>query len=201
MGWSILSDEAAESGRQQSNFPWKNKGIQWRYMQKSKWSLPYKGRVQGLCCSRCRCFANETECPILTSSTLDKCVWPWFIWGSWWKCHNSERSSKNAHCKRSMLDTMSYQWNCCDFPEQWFMLERQLLPYLMILSKLLYPAKHRSCPLYSNGSITSIFAHVLPLSPSYIIFMGKNVFWIAGYGYTVCLHGYVMCTFIMLSRG
>ena len=46
MGQSFLRDKAAELDRQQSSFPWKNKGIQWQYMQEFKRYPPYKYRVQ-----------------------------------------------------------------------------------------------------------------------------------------------------------
>lgn len=146
-------------------------------MQEFKWYPPYKYRVWGLWCSRCRCFANETECPILTSFTLDECVWPWFIWGRWWwwKCHNSERSSKNAHCKRSVLDTVSLnvtQWSGCNFSEQWSVLIRQLLALPIILSSSILQITDPSLCIQMVG-ITSIFIYVLALTPNGSIFMGK----------------------------
>lgn len=50
-------------------------------------------------------------------------------------------------------------------------------------------------------STASNFARVLLLPLNSISSVGKTVFWIAGYGYTICPYSYMMCTFIIWFRG
>lgn len=144
MGWNILSDEAAEFDRQQSNFPWKNKGIQWRYMQEYNMQYRFCGVADvGMLSMRLNAPFLQLSLSInvidLDSSEEN---------GDHENAIVHKEAAKKAHCKRSMLDTVSYQWSGCDFPEQWSMLKKQLLSQPMILSKLLNPAKHRSCPVF-----------------------------------------------------